>query len=221
MRTVGESMTREVVTVRPDAPFKQVVRHLVEGGVHALPVVDERGVLRGVVSSSDLTCHEERTPSLTSLLVGGRTARASARKARGRTAADLMSSPARTASPEDAVDAALERMRRARVGRLVVVDEGRVVGILSRSDLLRAFLRSDADLARDVGAAVRAAVGRRHEVQVDVVDGVVRLGGRVELASAACTVGAAARAVPGVVDVDNAVVSQVDDLVALAGMPGV
>lgn len=221
MRTVGEAMTDQVVTVHPDAPFKQVVQRMLENGIDAVPVVDERGTLRGIVSGADLTCHEEKPPTVTSLLVGGRTARTHARKARGRTAADLMTAPVQTASPSDGVCEALAQMGRAKVGRLVVVDGGRIVGVLTRSDLLRPFLRSDDDLERDVEAVVRAEVGREHSVGVCVADGIVLLRGTVQLATAACAAGAAAREVAGVVDVENELVAEVDDLVAMAGVPGV
>ncbi len=73
MRTVGEAMTRQVLTVHPDAPFKHIAEVLVGQGIDALPVVDEHGTLLGVVSGSDLTCHEEAAPSLGRLLTGGLT----------------------------------------------------------------------------------------------------------------------------------------------------
>lgn len=97
-RTVRDAMTTDVVTVHPDDPFKQVVQVLAARGVDAAPVVDERGELLGVVSGSDLTCHDEEPPPLPALLQ--RTARSHARKARGRTARELMSSPARTLAPD-------------------------------------------------------------------------------------------------------------------------
>ena len=211
-RTVRSAMTSEVVTVHPDTPFKQLVLVLAERGFDALPVVDEKGRLLGVVSGADLTCHEEEPPSLTTLLVGGRTAREHVRKARGRTARELMSSPARTIGPDDEVCTALKEMARSRIGRLVVVEDDRVVGILARSDLLRVFLRSDDDLQRDVEAAVLEQVASTpHDLQVVVADGVVHLRGWVERTAAAWAAAAAAYAVPGVVDVDDSLTSDIDD----------
>lgn len=211
-QTVRSTMTSEVVTVHPDTPFKQVVQVLAQHRFDAVPVVDETGALLGVVSGSDLTCHEEEPPSLAHLVVGGRGAREHARKARARTARELMSSPARTVAPDaDACDA-LREMTRAKVGRLVVVDNDRVVGILSRSDMLKVFLRSDEELQREVSAVVRDLVGAdADEVQVVVGDGIVHLRGRVERTSLAWAAAAAARDVPGVVDVEDNVVGDVDD----------
>ena len=210
-RTVREAMTAEVVTVHPDAPFKQIVQVLAQRGFDALPVVDETGALLGVVSGADLTCHEEEPPSLAALVVD-RDARRHARKSRGRTARELMTSPARTVTPETEVGEALREMSRGHVGRLVVVADGRVVGILARSDLLRVFLRSDDDIATEVEAAVRPHVGEvPGAVQVAVADGVVHLRGRVERTTVAWAAAAAARDVPGVVDVEDAVVADVDD----------
>lgn len=210
-QTVGALMTADVVTVGPDAPFKQVVQALAERGVDAAPVVDQTGALLGVVSGSDLTCHEEEPPGLPAML--GRSAREHARKARARTAGELMSSPARTVSPQAEVREALHEMARGKVGRLVVVDEGRVVGILTRSDVLRIYLRSDADLQQEVEAAVAAHIVCPHELQVAVADGVVHLRGWVERSSCEWAAAAAARAVLGVVDLEDEVSCTVDDTV--------
>jgi CBS domain-containing protein len=208
-RAVGDVMTTDVVPVHPDASFKQVVRVLAERGVDGAPVVDEDGTVLGVVSGSDLTCHDEQPPRLTSLL--GRTARTHVRKSRGRTARELMSSPARTTVPSASVCEALAEMGRGGVGRLVVVEDGRMVGILTRSDVLRTYLRSDDELQREVEQAVRTHVSCPSRVTVSVDDGVVRLTGWVERTSCAWAASGAARAVSGVVDVEDLLTSDVDD----------
>lgn len=208
-RAVRDVMTTDVVVVHPDASFKQVVRVLAECGVDGAPVVDEAGQVLGVVSGSDLTCHEEEPPRLAALL--GRTARTHVRKARGRTARDLMSSPARTVEPSAPVSAALSEMGRSKVGRLVVVEDGRMVGILTRSDVLRTYLRSDAELQREVEHAIAVEVRCPHRVTVSVDDGVVRLTGWVERTTGVWGACAAADAVPGVVGVEDLLTSDVDD----------
>ena len=209
-RSVRSAMSTGVVTAHPHTPFKAIVQTLAEGGFDALPVVDERGRLLGVVSGADLTCHEEEPPGLAALL--GREGRMHARKSRGRTAGELMTSPARTIGPDAEVCEALREMARGGVGRLVVVDDGQVVGVLARSDLLRVFLRSDDDLQRDVEAAVLEAVGTTpHDVSVAVADGVVHLRGWVERTACAWAAAAAARDVPGVVDLDDSLTSEIDD----------
>ena len=219
-RTVGEAMTREVMSVHPNVPFKQLAETIVEHRIDGLPVVDEHGVLLGVVSGSDLTCHEEPEPTLVGLVRGGRTARSHARKARGRTARELMTAPARTISPDAGICDALSLMGRAKVGRLVVVEDGRVVGMLTRTDVLRIFTRSDEQLAREVEQKVWAALaGTSHDVRVAVGDGVAYLRGEVELASSARTATAAAAEVPGVVAVEDELHAEIDDLTIVTSVP--
>lgn len=221
MRTVGEVMTREVLTVHPDAPFKQLAQLLVEHRIDGLPVVDEHGRLLGVVSGADLTCHEEAGPRLADLVRHVRTARTHLRKAHGRTARELMTSPARTVAPDAGICDALSLMARAGVGRLVVVDGDAVVGMLTRSDVLRIFTRDDDDLTREVEQQVRLALaGVRSSVRVTVGDGIAYLRGDVERASSACAAAAAAREVLGVVEVEDDLHAEVDDLTVLAGVPG-
>ena len=222
MRTVGEAMTRQVLTVHPDAPFKQIVEVMVGQGIDAVPVVDEKGRLLGVVSGSDLTCHEEEGPTIGALLHGARTALTHARKARARTARELMTAPARTTTPDAGVCDALTAMNRGGVGRLVVVEGGRLAGILTRSDLLRVFTRSDESLQRDVDTAVREAVGDKGAgLRVVVADGIAYLRGEVERSSTACAAAGAAHAVPGIVDVEDQVVAEVDDVAVSEGFVGV
>lgn len=208
-RTVRGAMTSDVVTVHPDDPFKQVVQVLAGRGVDAAPVVDENGVLLGVVSGSDLTCHDEEAPPLPSLV--HKQARQHARKARGRTARELMTAPARTLGPDALVVEALHDMAHHRVGRLVVVEAGTVVGILTRSDVLKVYLRSDDELKVEVEQVVAQSISCPSDVTVTVGDGVVHLRGWVERTSCAWGACAAARGVAGVVEVDDMLTSEIDD----------
>lgn len=208
---VRDVMTSDVVTVGPDTSFRSIVNLLAAQRIDAVPVVDAAGAPMGVVSHRDLTCHEERPPAWTQHLLGGREVRTRSRKARARTAGELMTSPARTVAPDAAVCEALGEMGRHRVGRLLVVDRGRLVGILTRSDVLRCYQRDDDDVQRDVERALRAAGVPADAVVARVTDGVVALEGRVERLTAAWAAADAARGVPGVVDVDDAVAFEVDD----------
>lgn len=209
---VSSLMTRNVLTVHPDTPFQSVVRALLERGVDAAPVVD-RGRLLGVVSTSDLTAHEEEPASMARILLGGREERRHARKCRGRTAAELMTAPAVTTGPSASVCDALRSMGRHHVGRLVVVegDPERVVGMLTRSDVLRVFLREDEVLAADARAALTSTLTCDSDVEVSVRYGVVHLLGWVERSSAGWAAVAAVRAVPGVVDVEDTLTYRIDD----------
>ena len=222
MRTVGDAMTRQVLTVHPDTPFKQIAELLVGQGIDAVPVVDESGRVHGVVSGSDLTCHEETQPKLTQYLAHGRTTMTHVRKSRARTARELMSSPPRTITQDAGVCAALTTMNRSGVGRLLVMDGHRLVGILASSDLLRVYTRSDESIQVEAEAAVRQAVRRTGAgISVVVADGIVHLRGDVERASTSLTAAGAARSVPGVVDVQDDVVAEVDDVNVVTGFAGV
>jgi CBS domain-containing protein len=120
-RSAGEVMSSPVVTVQPVASHAEIARLLCEHGVSALPVVDERGRLVGIVTEHDLI-HKASVPS--SEL----------------TAKGLMSTPVHTIGPDTSLSEAAVRMRDRHIKRLPVVDEGHLIGILSRGDLLRTYL---------------------------------------------------------------------------------
>ncbi|WP_408990450.1 CBS domain-containing protein [Streptomyces shenzhenensis] len=180
---VGEVMTREVVRARPETPFKEVARLLDRYRISGLPVVDHDDKVVGVVSETDLIRHQA-APS-----AGGRAPRlpmpapgypAGAGVA---TAGDLMSTPAITVHPEQQVANAARVMERHSVGRLPVVDEeDRLIGITTRRDLLRVFLRTDEEIRRDVVADLlsRGMGLTADAVTVSVRDGMVTLEGCLE-----------------------------------------
>lgn len=210
-RTVGEVMTRDVVEARRTTPFKEVVRLLDHHRISGLPVIDDDDKVLGVVSGTDL--------------VRAQAGRSGHGRVGAVTAADLMSSPAITVHPEQSVPDAARLMERRGVERLPVVDEeDRLIGIATRRDLLRVFLRTDDDLSRQVGEEV---VGRTlglppDAVRVSVRDGVVTLDGRVEARSQVPEAVRAAWRLEGVVGVVNALTFRVDDCAAPAssGSPG-
>lgn len=183
--TVYDVMTRDVVSILDFTPYKDVVRILLEHDISAVPVVDEHYRVRGVVSEADLIEKEaqqvEGYPEPWELLT--RRGRGAHSKARAESAADLMTAPAITTSAGTGVAQAARLMRKNGVKRLPVVDQdGVLVGIVSRSDLLKPFLRSDEGI-RD---AVLEDILRGsmcvdpHSVDVRVCDGVVTLAGEME-----------------------------------------
>lgn len=215
---VATVMTTDVVTVGPDAGYKEVVERLGERQVSAVPVVDAEGRVIGVVSEADLLLKEERPGRRR----GGPLVdpHGEAAKAEARNAAALMTAPAVTVLPEATLTEAARLMHGRRVKRLPVVDrEGRLVGIVSRADLLRAFLRTDESIAREVHEDLirRALVIDPAAVRVTVHEGVVRLDGEVETRSLAVILTRLVRAVEGVVGVDDRVRWRVDD--SSAGVP--
>lgn len=220
-RTVQDVMTRDVVAVRGATPFKELVRLLNEHRITALPVLDDTGrVVVGVVSETDLALkevaplREAHTPVFET--TEHRVERA---KAASLTAADLMTTPAVTAGPDELVAAAARRMYDRAVKRLPVVDRGgALVGIVTRGDLLKVFLRSDDDLRFDVldhvaGDLLRLPVGA---VEVEVRDGIVRLAGRLPRRRQAVALERLTAAIDGVVAVESQLAWQVDDTVAQA-----
>jgi CBS domain-containing protein len=214
MRTwrVEEVMTSEVVTVRTDTPYREIVDVLAERRVSAAPVVDGDGRVVGVVSEADLLHKVEYMGEDRRVFVGRR--RRARAKAHGTTAGDLMSSPAVTVPPTTSLAEAAKRMDDERVKRLPVVDErGRLLGVVSRADLLRMFLRPDSALERDV---VDEVLGRTlwvepGSVQVTVRGGVVTLDGRTDRRSTAELAVSLTRGVPGVVEVVDRLGFEFDD----------
>ncbi|MET8247659.1 CBS domain-containing protein [Streptomyces sp. NPDC005202] len=192
--TVGDVMTRQVVTVRPGCAFKEVARLLDRHGVTAVPVVDDEGRPVGVVSEADLLRHE----------AGRGLVVADPSRVHAETVAALMTSPAVTARPEWSIPEAARTMERHRVERLPVVGaDGRLAGIVSSHDLLRLYLRSDAALADEIRHDVLERIlglapGR---VRATVHEGVVTLTGRVDASTDLPVVVRLCRSVAGVVAV--------------------
>jgi CBS-domain-containing membrane protein len=214
-RTVQDVMTRDVVAVRGATPFKELVRLLNEHRITALPVLADAGrVVVGVVSETDLALKEVAPLREDHAPVFETAERRSERaKAASLTAADLMTAPAVTAGPDELVVVAAKRMHDRDVKRLVVVDHGGVlVGIVTRADLLKVFLRSDDEVRFEVldhvaGDLLRLPPGT---VEVEVDDGVVRLAGRVPRRTQARALAALAQQVDGVVAVESRLEWQVD-----------
>jgi CBS-domain-containing membrane protein len=212
---VQDVMTRDVLAVTPGTPYREIVDCLVRREVTAAPVVDEEHRVVGVVSEADLLHKVEFIGDARQRRTFERPSRRSARaKANAATAADLMSEPAITARPETSVVAAARRMETARVKRLPVVDaDGRLVGIVSRRDLLRMHMRPDPEIRDDIVENVlrRALWIDPVSVEVDVVDGKVTVGGRVERKSTALLVVRLVADVPGVVTVIDRLAWGYDD----------
>ncbi|MFF7976089.1 CBS domain-containing protein [Streptomyces sp. NPDC007905] len=178
-RTVGDVMTKEVVTLRADTPLQQVAALLDANDIVAAPVVDDDGAPVGIVSASDVLRHETGIPDPQGR--DGNDERAWS-KARARSAGALMSSPAFTAHADWTIPRAARELRRRHVRQLPVVDDdGMLAGIVSRSDLLDAFIRSDAEIRGEIEQDVLGRILGLDEgtVAVEVRDGVVVLRGHL------------------------------------------
>lgn len=164
---VREVMTSPVVSVAPDTPVKQAIRLLDEHAISSLPVLDAEGRLVGVVSEADVL--RDSVPA--------------DRRARER-AVEITAPPVRlavtdvmthlpiTVSPDDDVESAVELLVDTQVKSLPVVALGRVVGVVSRCDVIAVLARRDELIEAEVDEALREA---GFECTVEVDDGVVRL----------------------------------------------
>ncbi|MFI2184430.1 CBS domain-containing protein [Streptomyces sioyaensis] len=201
--TVSDVMTQTVVAIGQEARFKEIVETMEQWKVSALPVLAGEGRVVGVVSEADLLPKEEFRESDPSRMEQLRRPD-DARKAGALTAGELMSAPALTVHAGDTIAQAARTMAYKSVKRLPVVDrEGLLQGIVSRSDLLKVFLRSDEDLAEEVRTEIigRLFADSSTDLEVTVTDGVVALRGTVGNTSLIPVVVRLVRAVEGVVDV--------------------
>lgn len=187
MRTVDDVMTHAVISVNRTAPFKDIVKTMRQWRMSALPVLTDEGQVVGVVSEADLLLKAQ----------GGDESRAVS-------AGQLMTVPAVTVTRNASIAGAARLMARGHLKRLPVVDDdGRLVGLVSRGDLLKIYLRPDEDIAEELRELIMAELipSGSATVHVQVSDGAVRLDGCIPDPMLNDVLVRAARTVPGVVDV--------------------
>lgn len=208
---VKDVMTTKVITATIDTTFKQLERLMAEGDITGLPVLDPTGAILGVVSETDLLLRSEAGGERLGGWSSGARGRRS--KAQALTAAGLMSSPAITIAQDASLAAAARLMRRSGVKRLPVVDEDRLVGIVSRADVLKSYLRPDAEILSDVvEGVIRGSMWiDPTTLEVDVDDGVVRLRGEVERRSEVEMLATLIGGVEGVMEVETLLTFRFDD----------
>jgi len=217
---VGSVMTTEVVRATYGTPFKEVARLLGEHRISGLPVVDEDDQVIGVVSETDLMAHQAEAPDPYELKKRfrfadlTRSAKRRAAKATARTAGRLMTAPPVTVHAEDTIVEAARTMAQHRVERLPVLDEEhRLVGIVTRRDVLQVFLRPDTEIHDEVveEVLVRALWLAPSTVDVSVVEGVVTLAGHMERKSETEIAVSMVRQIDGVVAVVDKLSYRTDD----------
>jgi CBS domain-containing protein len=204
---VRDVMTTSVVTVDRITPYKEIARLLAEHQISGVPVLTMGRHVTGVVTETDLLAARDKNPMAGHRLVGSLTGR---KRHPSRLAEQLMTSPAVTVGPDVTIAAAARLMNARHVRRLPVVDpDGKLLGIISRRDLLSVFLRPDSDIARQVGEILAELLpGGPSGIQVAAHNGVVTLTGQPETSAEKDLVPVAARLawdVDGVVDVVNKV----------------
>lgn len=192
---VADIMTRRVVTVAPDARVERAVELMLSHRIGGLPVCTEDGTLAGILTDSDLlrrheTGTERRRPRWLEFVLGPGKLADEYAHSHGRVVEEIMTRTVRTIAPQDSVADAVGLMERKRIHRLPVVEHGRLVGIVTRADLMRALLAVAPEIAPGAPAdeQIRARIWAEIErqpwstpgmVNVLVRNGVVTLSGAV------------------------------------------
>ncbi len=213
---VQDVMTTDVATTDPDTLLKEAARELVRRRISGMPVVDSDLRVLGVVSEADILAKEGSEPRggggfLQWLVDPGDpwiTARFDAV-----TVGEAMSTPAQTITPNRPLAEAATIMLDEGVNRLPVVDtDGKLVGLVSRGDLVRAFARPDDEIRREIEEdVVRKTLWLDPAtLDVTVTNGIVTLAGDVASAADAELLPTLTREVPGVVQVSSSLTHRVE-----------
>ncbi|MCX7631419.1 MAG: CBS domain-containing protein [Geminicoccaceae bacterium] len=215
---VRDVMTTKVITVRPETPVTEIARLLVEHRISGVPVVDEENRVIGIVSEGDLLRRLEDTDDgrrrswWLELLASPERRAEDYIRAHGATARDIMTEEVVVIDQEATLGEAARLLEEKHIKRLPVVREGKLVGLVSRADLLRALALAPPRAAKLDDRAIRerlmaeldrAGLGYQPYVNIVVSDGVVHLWGFVGSAKEAEALVLAARNVEGVVSVDS------------------
>jgi CBS domain-containing protein len=213
---VRDVMTVEVVSAAPDTPLKEVARLLAEHGISGLPVVGGDGRVVGVVSEADFLLRDsapERPSLFASLFEGADARRAREEKLGATTAGEAMSEPAIVIGPDEPASQAGALLTKHRINRLPVVEDGRLVGIISRADVVNTYLVPDDELARRISEdVVRETMWIDPQlVSVEVNDGVAHLAGTVDRRTTAAILERLVGRLEGVIGVESELRWERDD----------
>jgi CBS domain-containing protein len=210
-------MTTSVVTVSPETRVPDIARVLLERRISALPVVDGAGRVIGIVSEGDLLHRaenktERRRSWWLDLISSADTLAEDYVKSHGLTAKDVMNAPVISATPDASLAELATLLERHGIKRVPILENGALVGIVSRADLLRGLIGGGADSAAETldDAAIREALLRRIQdepwagtatLNVIVTDGVAELWGFVSSEAERRAFQVAAQSTPGVREV--------------------
>jgi CBS domain-containing protein len=204
--TVKDVMTTSVVAVKRNADFKQIVSALRRFRVSACPVINDAGHVIGVVSEADLLYKEAANGRMPAGLIRLRWRLGEKSKASAVTAGRLMTSPAVTIDPDASVAVAAKVMQDRWIKRLPVVsDDGLLIGIVTRSDVLSVYERADDDILTEILTDVIGVESGldASAFDVSVISGIVTLSGMMQQQRAALELVARLKRVDGVVAVRN------------------
>jgi len=214
---VRDRMTHGVISVTPETRLRDIARLLSEHHISGVPVVDAEGTCIGVVSEADLLVKLLSRPQSRRLpldwILGERHDPEELRRRAATTAGQAMSAPAVTIEADRPLREAAGLMVDRGVNRLPVLSGGALVGMITRADLVRAYLQLDDEIAR----TVRNDLLRRTmwldpgDFEIGVREGVVRIAGTVDRRSTAGIVERLIGLVDGVTEVQAAVEWELDD----------
>jgi CBS domain-containing protein len=208
---VSDIMTKDVISVKPTTSVHEAARTLVEHRISGVPVVDDAGRVVGLLTEGDLILRHkprEHAPWWRAFFSDGEELAREYQKAVGMTVAEVMTRSVISVAPDLPVEAVATILDEHRIRRVPVVAEGRLVGVVSRGDLVRALAsgperaavsRADADLVREMKARLareRWVVSRGIVVQAE--DGVLSLWGIAETETEKAAIETMARAIEGV-----------------------
>jgi CBS domain-containing protein len=212
---VRDLMQSDVLTTSPEESLKDVARTLVENRISGMPVCGPDRKVLGVISEGDVLFKERGRPEQRSaplgwLLDGG--SKTDLKKATARTVRDAMTAPAITVRPSSSATEAARRMIEHGVNRLpVVTQDERLVGIVTRADLVRAFARPDAAIATEIQKDIVERVLWVEPSTIDILvrEGEVRIGGELETSTDVEIFERLVERVPGVVSVQSTVTARI------------
>jgi CBS domain-containing protein len=214
---VEDVMTVDVVTVKPETSLKDMARGLSRSRISGMPVVDDDGRVIGVISEADLLAKEQSEPDQRAGTIARLVKRDEGEEPSrldATTVGEAMTTPAIIIEAHWPVAIAADQMLERGINRLPVVQQGRLVGIVTRADLVRAFARSDEQIARDIREVVALQQElwrdpRSIEVRTDT--GEVTLAGEARGHDEAVVLSKMVRTVPGVVSVRSALTWSEED----------
>jgi len=201
---VSDVMTRDVLSVRPETSVREAALLMIDNRVSGLPVVEDDMVV-GVISEADYVAKDTSRTWVSRVLFGQEEATLTGVER----VEELMSREPVTIAATATVQEAARLMTRKGVKRLPVTDHGRLIGIVTRSDLIRAYVRSDKEIASDARQLIAVLPEPMSKVTAGVEDGVISLSGHVETSAEARLIAQIMQGVEGVARVDNQLVWEV------------